>query len=113
MPRESSSTDLAAACDEAARLLGYGAKGEDPSFWLNMAESQVEEARKHLAAGEQEKAFAEFADLIAVSWTALRKMGKDPATFTEARVRTRILARADEVRAKYENGDGHRAEVSQ
>lgn len=73
----------------------------DPEFWLRMAEKQISEAREHLAAGNSIKALAEIADLIPVAFTALEKMGQDPEAFTIARIRTRILPRAEEVMQKY------------
>lgn len=74
---------------------------EDPAFWLDMAERQIAEAREHLATGNRIKVLAEIADLIPVAFTALEKLGQDPETFTIARIRTRILPRAEEVMLKY------------
>lgn len=96
---------------EVNRRFSYG-PGKDDSFefWLNMAESQIQDARAHLALGHpKERALAEIADLIPVAFDALEKLGVEPESFTEKRVRDRILSRVEEVHALYRDGDGHRA----
>ena len=106
-------TDLQATLDEVNRRFSYG-PGKDDSFefWLNMAESQIQDARAHLALGHpRERALAEIADLIPVAYDALEKLGVKPAEFTVARINDRILSRVEEVHALYRNGDGHRAPV--
>jgi hypothetical protein len=77
-------------------------------FWLNVLESQIAEAREHLAAGNTEKALGEIADINHVSFEALHRLGKHPTSFIVNRIKTAILPRVDEIYATYHRGDGHK-----
>lgn len=80
----------------------------DVAFWLNMMESQLQEARAHLAAGEVEKALNELADAHAVSFEAIYRCGQHPTSFIVRRIQARILPRVDEIIRLYHQGDGHK-----
>jgi hypothetical protein len=79
---------------------------QDPAFWLNLIESQVAEARAHLANGDRAKATAELADIHVVSFEAIYRCGEHPTSFIVQRAKAAILPRVDELHESYGEHDG-------
>lgn len=88
--------DLWALIEHLNRQFDYGEAGEDLEFWLNMLESQVDEARDHLENDRERKVHNECADAVFVAVQAIMQSDED------------VIGRVDSIQPKYQDTNGHR-----
>ena len=73
-------------------FIAEGEKDKPIDYWLNMLESQLAEARMHLARGEIERCRHEISDHVLVAFHALDDTGpENPEVFVAESVRRRVL----------------------
>ena len=82
-----------------------GEKDKPLEYWLNMLESQLREARMHLARGETDRCRHEISDHVLVAFHALDDTGPDPEGYVAASIKRRVMPKVAHLMKVYgQNG---------